>query len=121
MPRRRDEQAVIAELEAQRKRIESRIRDTRHALATRQANERAAQRATHEAAMMRVIKRYSFEGATPEQLEGALRAAGLQMRGKAEPVVSYDTFVGKKRDRLVAIGPVNFPVSSQFINKILEE
>ena len=38
--------------------------------------------------MMRVIKRYSFEGATPEQLEGALRAAGLQMRGKAEPVVS---------------------------------
>ncbi len=40
---------------------------------------------------------------------------------KAEPVVSYDTFVGKKRDRLVAIGPVNFPVSSQFVNKILEE
>jgi len=40
---------------------------------------------------------------------------------KAEPVVSYDSFVGKKRDRLVAIGPVNFPVSSQFVSKVLEE
>ncbi len=40
---------------------------------------------------------------------------------KAEAVTSYDTFVGKKRDRLVAIGPINFPVSAQFINKIIEE
>ncbi len=40
---------------------------------------------------------------------------------KAEAVTSYDTFVGKKRDRLVAIGPINTPVSSQFIDRILEE
>jgi DNA modification methylase len=40
---------------------------------------------------------------------------------KAEPVSSFDNFVGKKRDRLVAIGPINLPVSSKFINFILEE
>ena len=40
---------------------------------------------------------------------------------KAEPVESFDNFVGKKRDRLVAIGPINLPVSSKFINFILEE
>lgn len=88
MPRRRDEQALITELEVQRKRIEAKIRDTRNALATRQANERAAQRAAHEAAMIRVIKRYSFEGATPDQLELALRTAGLKLRGKTEAVQS---------------------------------
>ena len=40
---------------------------------------------------------------------------------KAEPVTSFDNFVGKKRDRLVAVGPINLPVSSKFINFILEE
>lgn len=40
---------------------------------------------------------------------------------KAEPVESFDNFVGKKRDRLVAVGPINLPVSSKFINFILEE
>ena len=40
---------------------------------------------------------------------------------KAEPVESFTNLVGKKRDRLVAIGPINLPVSSKFINFILEE
>lgn len=40
---------------------------------------------------------------------------------KAEPVESFENFVGKKRDRLVAIGPINLPVSSKFIDFILEE
>ena len=40
---------------------------------------------------------------------------------KAEPVESFENFVGKKRDRLVSIGPINLPVSSKFINFILEE
>ncbi len=40
---------------------------------------------------------------------------------KAEPVTSFENFVGKKRDRLVAVGPINLPVSSKFINFIIEE
>ncbi len=40
---------------------------------------------------------------------------------KAEPVENFENFVGKKRDRLVAIGPINLPVSSKFIDFILEE
>ena len=40
---------------------------------------------------------------------------------KAEPVETFKHFVGKKRDRLVAIGPVNLPVSSKFVDFILEE
>lgn len=40
---------------------------------------------------------------------------------KAEPVESFDNFVGKKRDRLVAIGPINLPVSSNFIELIVSE
>ncbi|PIQ68036.1 MAG: hypothetical protein COV91_06165 [Candidatus Taylorbacteria bacterium CG11_big_fil_rev_8_21_14_0_20_46_11] len=40
---------------------------------------------------------------------------------KAEPVETFKHFVGKKRDRLVAIGPVNLPVSSRFVDFILEE
>jgi len=40
---------------------------------------------------------------------------------KAEPVATFENFVGKKRDRLVAIGPINLPVSSKFIDFILEE
>lgn len=40
---------------------------------------------------------------------------------KAEPVDSFTTFVGKKRDRLVAIGPVNAPVSDEFVDEIVNE
>ena len=40
---------------------------------------------------------------------------------KAEPVETFKNFVGKKRDRLVAIGPINLPVSSRFVDYILEE
>ena len=40
---------------------------------------------------------------------------------KAEPVESFAHVVGKKRDRLVAIGPINLPVSSRFIREIVNE
>ena len=40
---------------------------------------------------------------------------------KAEPVESFINVVGKKRDRLVAIGPINLPVSSKFIKEIVSE
>ena len=40
---------------------------------------------------------------------------------KAEPVETFENFVGKKRDRMVAIGPINLPASSKFIDFILEE
>lgn len=40
---------------------------------------------------------------------------------KAEPVQSFVTMVGKKRDRLVAIGPINLPVSSKFVQEIVAE
>jgi len=40
---------------------------------------------------------------------------------KAEPVESFTHIVGKKRDRLVAIGPINLPVSSRFIREIVDE
>lgn len=40
---------------------------------------------------------------------------------KAEPVETFENFVGKKRDRLVAIGPINLPLSSKFVDFILEE
>jgi DNA modification methylase len=40
---------------------------------------------------------------------------------KAEPVESFINVVGKKRDRLVAIGPINLPVSSKFIREVVEE
>lgn len=40
---------------------------------------------------------------------------------KAEPVESFAHVVGKKRDRLVAIGPINLPVSSKFIREIVNE
>jgi DNA modification methylase len=39
----------------------------------------------------------------------------------AQAVDSYNSFVGKKRDRLVAIGPVNTPVSSVFVDKAIKE
>lgn len=40
---------------------------------------------------------------------------------KAEPVETFQNFVGKKRDRMVAIGPINMPTSSQFIEIIVSE
>ena len=40
---------------------------------------------------------------------------------KAEPVESFVNIVGKKRDRLVAIGPINTPVSSKLIQDIVAE
>lgn len=40
---------------------------------------------------------------------------------KAESVESFAHVVGKKRDRLVAIGPINLPVSSKFIREIVDE
>ena len=40
---------------------------------------------------------------------------------KAEVVESFANIVGKKRDRLVAVGPINLPVSSKFIREIVDE
>jgi len=40
---------------------------------------------------------------------------------KAELVDSFLTMVGKKRDRLVAIGPINFPVSADFLHQVVAE
>lgn len=40
---------------------------------------------------------------------------------KAEPVESFVNVVGKKRDRLVAIGPINLSVSSKFVREIVDE
>ncbi len=39
----------------------------------------------------------------------------------AQPVDSYNNFVGKKRDRLVAIGPISTPVSSAFVDEAIKE
>jgi len=40
---------------------------------------------------------------------------------KAQPVDSYNTFVGKKRDRLVAVGPISMPVSLSFVEDAIKE
>lgn len=40
---------------------------------------------------------------------------------KAEAVQSFVNLVGKKRDRLVAVGPINTPVSSKLIQDIVAE
>ncbi|MDP3899986.1 MAG: site-specific DNA-methyltransferase [bacterium] len=40
---------------------------------------------------------------------------------KAEPVDSFNTFVGKKRDRLVAVGQIDTPVTNDFLEKIISE
>ncbi len=40
---------------------------------------------------------------------------------KAEAVESFAHIVGKKRDRLVAVGPINLPVSSKFIREVIDE
>ena len=40
---------------------------------------------------------------------------------KAEPVSSFVNIVGKKRDRLVAVGPINTPVSHNLVKDIVKE
>ena len=40
---------------------------------------------------------------------------------KAEPVESFVNVFGKKRDRLVAVGPINTPVSSKLVQDIVKE
>jgi DNA modification methylase len=40
---------------------------------------------------------------------------------KAENVNSFNTFVGKKRDRMVAVGAVDTPITIDFLNNIIEE
>jgi len=40
---------------------------------------------------------------------------------KAESVESFVNVVGKKRDRLVAVGPINTPVSSKLVQDIVKE
>ena len=40
---------------------------------------------------------------------------------KAEPIESFVNIVGKKRDRLVAVGPISTPVSSKQVNDIVAE
>jgi len=40
---------------------------------------------------------------------------------KAEPVESFVNVIGKKRDRLVAVGPINIPVSSKLVQDIVAE
>lgn len=40
---------------------------------------------------------------------------------KAEPVDSFINIIGKKRDRLVAVGPIDTPVSSKLIQDIVAE
>ncbi|MCF7896642.1 site-specific DNA-methyltransferase [Candidatus Gracilibacteria bacterium] len=40
---------------------------------------------------------------------------------KAEPVDSFNNFVGKKRDRLVAIGQIDKPITSSFLEKLVLE
>ncbi len=40
---------------------------------------------------------------------------------KAEPVDSFTSFVGKKRDRLVAVGPIDNPITSSFIEDVVTE
>ncbi len=40
---------------------------------------------------------------------------------KAEPVESFVNMVGKKRDRLVAVGPISTPVSSKQVQEIVAE
>ena len=39
----------------------------------------------------------------------------------AQAVDSYNAFVGKKRDRLIAVGPINTPVSSVFVDEAIKE
>ena len=40
---------------------------------------------------------------------------------KAQPVDSFNNFVGKKQDRLVAVGSVNMPITQDFVNDAIKE
>lgn len=40
---------------------------------------------------------------------------------KAEPVNSFNSFVGKKRDKMIAVGAVDVPITNDFLNKIIAE
>jgi len=40
---------------------------------------------------------------------------------RAEEVESFNNFVGKKRDRLVSVGPLDVPVTNNFIENIIKE
>lgn len=40
---------------------------------------------------------------------------------KAEPISSFKCFVGKYRDRLVAVGPISTPVTNDFLEKAVKE
>lgn len=40
---------------------------------------------------------------------------------KAEPIESFINVVGKKRDRLIAVGPINMPTSERFIQDVIDE
>ncbi|MEE8131531.1 MAG: site-specific DNA-methyltransferase, partial [Candidatus Paceibacterota bacterium] len=40
---------------------------------------------------------------------------------KAEPVDSFNSFVGKKMDRLVAVGSIDMPVTNDFLERIINE
>lgn len=40
---------------------------------------------------------------------------------KAEPINSFNEFVGKKRDRLIAVGSIDTPVTSGLLEKIISE
>ena len=40
---------------------------------------------------------------------------------KAEPLDSFKYFVGKRRDRLVAVGPISTPVTNNFLEKAASE
>jgi len=40
---------------------------------------------------------------------------------KAEPVDSFNSFVGKKRDRLVAVGQIDTPITNSFLERIVAE
>lgn len=40
---------------------------------------------------------------------------------RAEAITGFRTFHGKKNNRLVAVGPINFPVSRLFVEEIIQE
>ncbi|MCX6784642.1 MAG: site-specific DNA-methyltransferase [Candidatus Komeilibacteria bacterium] len=40
---------------------------------------------------------------------------------KAEPVDSFNVFVGKKRDRLVAVGQIDAPITTNFLEDLIKE
>lgn len=40
---------------------------------------------------------------------------------KAEPIASFVNMIGKKRDRLIAVGPINAPVAAKFVDDIVSE